>query len=133
MPSTLDAQPEDYPEFSTRQTIEMLDDFSSSNVHSLLYDFSERQLYARYLRDGADAIYQYWNVPVETWRGLENASSKGGYINRNVAYQFRYARLGIGGFPERGRQVEHPIARRFVMQGITVNEDASHPHVTADS
>lgn len=129
MVSTLDARPEDYPEFSTRTPIDILDGFSSSNVHSLLYDIGENHLYARYLRDGADAIYQYWNVPAQTWRGLRDASSKGSYINRNIAYVYRYARLGVGGFPQRGRAIEHPVARRFVMQGITTRQTASHPHI----
>lgn len=121
-------QAQSVPEFSVRAPLEMLDDFSSSNVHSLLYDFGENQLFARYLRDGADAIYQYWSVPASEWQGLVDASSKGSYINRNVAYAYRYAKLGIGGFPERGRAIEHPRARLFVTQGITTNPTATHPH-----
>lgn len=121
-------QTQEVPEFSVRAPLEMIDDFSSSNVHSLLYDFGENQLFARYLRDGADAIYQYWNVPARVWQGLVKASSKGSFINTNIAYQYRYAKLGIGGFPERGRAIEHPRARKFVTAPLTTDPTAQHPH-----
>lgn len=116
------------PAWSVRAPLEMLDDFSSSNVHSLLYDFGENELYARYLRDGADAIYKYSGVPAQEWSGLANASSKGGYINRNIAYVYRYSKLGIGGFPDQGQSIEHPIARRFVTAPLSTNAGAEHPH-----
>jgi len=32
--------------------------FSSSNVHSGLYDYGQSELYIRYLRDGPDGIYR---------------------------------------------------------------------------
>jgi|APHM01.1.fsa_nt_gi hypothetical protein len=68
MSTTADAAPEDYPEFSARQPIETLEDgvdYSSTNVHSLLYDFGDTELLARYYRDGADAVYRYPIVPSE--------------------------------------------------------------------
>lgn len=87
--------------------------FQSSNVHSALYDFGERQLYVRYLRDGPDAIYQYWEVPAQVWSGLVEASSKGTYINRSVAYEYRYALFGRDEFPSR-HEIGNDLVRRFV-------------------
>jgi hypothetical protein len=75
--------------------------FDSSNVHSALYDFGERKLFVRYLREGPDAIYQYWDVPAGEWDALKLAASKGSYINANIAYDYRYALFGRDDFPER--------------------------------
>ena len=134
MPSSVDARPEDYPEFSTRQPIETLEDgtdFQSSNVHSLLYDFGDTELIARYKRDGADALYQYPNCPASAWASLVEADSKGRWINLNVKGTYGFTKLRISRWPDgrRGRTIEHPQARRFVTQGITVKEEAQHPHV----
>jgi len=89
--------------------------FSSSNVHSGLYDFGERELYMRYMRDAtADAIYRYQNVPASEWNGLVEASSKGSYVNANIAYEYRYTRLNASDLPDRGRGADHRMVRRFV-------------------
>lgn len=88
--------------------------FSSSNVHSALYDFGANELFIRYKRDGPDAIYQYYNVGARTWTGLVDASSKGGYINENIAYDFLYSLLTTGDFPQRGHGLDNDLARRFV-------------------
>ena len=86
--------------------------FSSSNVHSALYDFGERELSVRYLRDGTDAVYLYLNVPAATWQGLVDASSKGLYINESVAYSFRYFKLGRTDLPGRNAIADDRV-RRF--------------------
>lgn len=88
--------------------------FESSNVHSALYDFGERELFVRFLRDGPDAIYRYRNVPAQVWNGLVNASSKGGFINRNIAYHYVYTKLTSSNFPDRGHGLDNDLARRFV-------------------
>jgi hypothetical protein len=89
--------------------------FTSSNVHSALYDFGERELYVRYLRDGArDAIYRYDNVDARTWQSLEAAASKGSYINANVAFEFNYARINAGQVPDDSQAMTEPRVRRFV-------------------
>lgn len=76
--------------------------FSSSNVHSALYDYGERECYIRYLRrTGADAIYRYDDVPAREWQGLKAATSKGSYINRQVAFEYRYVRLNRSDMPTR--------------------------------
>ena len=87
--------------------------FQSSNVHSALYDFGERELYVRYLRQGPDAIYQYWDVPASEWDGLKSAASKGSYINANVAFEYTYALFGRDDFPER-QAMGSDLLRRFV-------------------
>jgi len=87
--------------------------FQSSNVHSGLYDFGERQLFMRYLRDGPDAIYQYWDVPAREWQGLKSAQSKGSYINANVAFDYEYALFGRGDFPDR-YALQSDVLTRFV-------------------
>lgn len=88
--------------------------FSSSNVHSALYDFGEQELFVRYLRDGPDAIYQYQSVPASVWNGLVNANSKGSFINRSVAFMYPYTKLTTSNFPDRGRGLDNDLARRFV-------------------
>lgn len=88
--------------------------FSSSNVHSALYDFGGQELYVRYLREGPDAIYRYDHVGATVWNGLVEAGSKGGYINRNIAYDFIYSKLTASDFPQRGRGLSNDLARRFV-------------------
>lgn len=112
----------EYPTFSTRDPIEMQEDgedYQSTNVHSLLYDFGDREMVARYYRDGADAVYVYPAFPATEWQGLAEASSKGGYINRNIRDQYRFDRLRIALFPQQGRAVDHPVARRFLTQPIS--------------
>jgi hypothetical protein len=88
--------------------------FSSSNVHSGLYDFGEQELYVRYLRDGPDAIYRYTAVPPSEWQGLKDAGSKGSYINARIAYNYGYTKLSSSDFPERGRGLQNGLARQFV-------------------
>jgi hypothetical protein len=89
--------------------------FTSSNVHSGLYDFGERELYMRYLRTGEpDAIYRYDDVPAREWQGLTAAASKGSYINANVAYEYRYVRINAGAMPDEGRGAKNSRVRRFI-------------------
>jgi len=88
--------------------------FSSSNVHSALYDFGEMELYIRYLRSGPDAIYRYTGVPASVWNGLVNAGSKGSFINRAIAYMYPYNKLSSSNFPDEGRGLDNDLARRFV-------------------
>lgn len=87
--------------------------FTSSNVHSAIYDFSEREMWVRYLRDGADAIYQYQDVPAQIWNGLVNADSKGSYLHQYVIGSYRYSKTGLGGFPERGA-ISNGLLRQFI-------------------
>jgi len=106
---------DDPPVPDTRDPIEMMPNgsFSSSNVHSGLFDFGDNALFLRFLRDGQDAIYRYWDVPTQTWQGLVSSNSKGSYVNRNIGREFRYAKLGRGDFPTR-QEIGGDRLRRFV-------------------
>jgi hypothetical protein len=89
--------------------------FTSSNVHSGLYDFGERELFMRYLRDGEpDAIYRYDNLGAQEWQGLKQAVSKGSYINANVAFEYNYTKLNASDLPDEGRGASDQRVRRFV-------------------
>jgi hypothetical protein len=91
--------------------------FDSSNVHSGLYDFGERTLFMRYLRDGADAIYRYDDVPAREWQGLVAAASKGSYVNAEIAFDYRYTKLTSGSLPDETDRFDgDPRVRRFVTQ-----------------
>lgn len=89
--------------------------FTSSNVHSAIYDFGKRELFVRYLRDtGNDAVYQYTNFPAKEWQGLKSAASKGSYINANVAYSYNYAKVGRDELMEAARDLHQGTVRRFI-------------------
>lgn len=87
--------------------------FTSSNVHSAMYDFGDRALYVRYKRDGTDAIYKYWDVPAQVWSSLVAASSKGSFINESVAFEYRYALYGRDEFPDRSA-FQNGLLKQFV-------------------
>jgi hypothetical protein len=90
--------------------------FESSNVHSALYDFGERELVVRYKRQATDTVYQYRDVPAKTWQGLQAAGSKGSFINANVAYEFRYAKVGRD---ELMRKAEERLGQGAVRRFLT--------------
>lgn len=89
--------------------------FDSSNVHSAIYDFGTQELTIRYLRTATDAIYQYVNVGAGVWNGLVNASSKGTFVNNNIAYEFRYSKVGRDELVEPARNLPQGRIRRFIL------------------
>lgn len=89
--------------------------FTSSNVHSAVYDFGTQELTIRYKRDATDAIYQYVNVGAGVWNGLVQASSKGGYVNRNIAHDFRYSKVGRDELMDPARNLPQGRIRRFIL------------------
>lgn len=89
--------------------------FTSSNVHSAIYDFGTQELTIRYLRDATDAIYQYVNVGAGVWNGLVQADSKGRYVNLNIAYEFSYAKVGREELMEPARDLPQGRVRRFLL------------------
>jgi len=105
----------DYEPPGVRDPIETMpnNSFQSSNVHSALYDFGGRELSIRYLRSGEpDAVYLYINVPAAEWQGLVQASSKGSYINANIAFDYRYFKTGRDDLPGRNAIADDRV-RRF--------------------
>lgn len=63
---------------------------SSSNLRDVGYDPTGRVLEVGF-KDGS--VYQYFEVPASVAEGLLSASSKGGYLARNVKGRYRYVRL----------------------------------------
>lgn len=89
--------------------------FSSSNVHSAIYDFGTQELFIRYLRTATDAIYQYQNVGAGVWNGLVQADSKGSFVNANIAYEFRYSKVGRDELADVAEQsLGQGVVRRFI-------------------
>lgn len=64
---------------------------SSSNLASVGYDAENKILEIEFLNGG---IYQYFNVPDTTYKGLMNASSHGQYFDKNVKKaNYRYKKI----------------------------------------
>ena len=90
--------------------------FQSSNVHSALYDFGERELLIRFKRQtGSDAIYRYDDVPAREWQGLKAAASKGSYVNESIAFSYNYSRINRSSLPEERSKYPDQRVRRFVL------------------
>lgn len=90
--------------------------FTSSNVHSALYDYGTMELIIRYKRDvGVDAIYQYTDVPPSTWGMLKDAASKGSIVNESIAYEYNYAKVGRDALQEAARELHQSRVRRFLL------------------
>ena len=117
MATSADVPLEEYPSYPIRQPIETQEDgvdFDSSNVHSMLYDFGDRELVLRFYRDGTDALYQYEDFPAHEWQGLAEATLKGRYINLEIRGTYAFTKLRISQFPQQGHGVAHPVARQFL-------------------
>jgi len=101
----------------TRDPIDTMpnSEFTSSNVHSAIYDYGNRELFIRYKRKATDAIYQYVNVDARTWQGLTSAASKGSYVNANIAFEFRYSKVGRDEMMEAARGLPQGRVRRFIL------------------
>ena len=63
----------------------------SSNVESVGYDEDTEILRVKFL---TGAIYEYKNVPLMEFEQLKNASSVGSYLNRNIAKNYPYEKVG---------------------------------------
>lgn len=66
--------------------LEWRSDFDSSNVSA--YAIGGHTLYVRF--HGTDGTYIYFDVPGQKGVGLQNADSKGGYVNRELVDAFDY-------------------------------------------
>lgn len=63
----------------------------SSNVESIGYDEGTQILRVKFL---TGAIYEYKNVPLIEFEQLKNAPSVGSYLNRNIARNYPYEKVG---------------------------------------
>lgn len=59
----------------------------SSNIHSVKYDQDLSVLYVRFLNG---SCYFYYDVPRHVYAELLLADSVGRYLNKNIAYSYRY-------------------------------------------
>lgn len=63
----------------------------SSNVESIGYDEGTQILRVKFL---TGAIYEYKNVPLMEFEQLKDAPSVGSYLNRNIARNYPYEKVG---------------------------------------
>lgn len=63
---------------------------SSSNIAEIGYDESRRILEVLFKTGN---VYQYFDVPLQEYQALMQASSHGQYLNANIKGRFRYARV----------------------------------------
>ena len=63
----------------------------SSNIESIGYDAGTQILRVKFL---TGAIYEYKNVPIIEFEQLKNAVSVGSYLNRNIARNYPYEKVG---------------------------------------
>lgn len=64
---------------------------SSSNVQEIGYDEANQTLYVRFFNN---SLYSYQGVPIAEFYELQNASSVGGYLSRNIKKgPYTYQRL----------------------------------------
>ena len=63
---------------------------NSSNLAEIGYDEPTHTLEV-YFKSGR--IYQYFDVPERIYNELKRANSPGGYLNREIKGQYRYARV----------------------------------------
>ncbi|MBA2847857.1 KTSC domain-containing protein [Thermosulfuriphilus ammonigenes] len=67
-----------------------LQELYSSHLKSVAYD-PQRQTLLVEFRNGA--LYEFYQVPEEVFRGLISASSHGRFFNRHIRQRFPYRRL----------------------------------------
>ena len=63
---------------------------SSSNVKSIGYDINTSILEVEF-KNGR--VYQYFNVPINVYNAIINASSIGKYLNSNIVGVYKYTEL----------------------------------------
>ena len=63
----------------------------SSNIESIGYNEETQILRVKFLNG---AIYEYKNVPLIEFEQLKNTSSVGSYLNRNIARNYPYEKVG---------------------------------------
>ncbi len=68
----------------------------SSGIRAVGYDEDTKELWVEY--HSSPGAYRYWGVPRDTFAELEEAESKGRYVNRMIKGRFSYEyRLRVPG------------------------------------
>ena len=62
----------------------------SSAISNARYDHNSQRLILRFTNESS---YQYKDVPLFYWRGLQNSSSKGKFINNFIVKNFSFDKL----------------------------------------
>ena len=62
----------------------------SSAINNARYDHNYERLIVRFNNESS---YQYKDVPLFYWRGLQNSSSKGKFINNFIVKKFSFDKL----------------------------------------
>ncbi len=62
----------------------------SSSLARIRYDESTMTLEIEFQ---GGRVYQYFDVPVQVFEGLQNADSHGQYFNQSIKGYYRYARV----------------------------------------
>lgn len=62
----------------------------SSAISNARYDHNSQRLIVRFTNESS---YQYKDVPLFYWRGLQNSSSKGKFINNFIVKKFSFDKL----------------------------------------
>ena len=63
---------------------------SSSNIHSIGYDYESHTLEIEFHSGG---VYQYFDVPQSVYDALMSAPSHGSFFHRNVRDKYRYTKI----------------------------------------
>lgn len=69
---------------------ENMQEVSSSNIASVGYDENIQTVCVRFLNG---SLYVYRGVSIMEFEGLRDASSVGGYLNRNIKNVYPYERI----------------------------------------
>ena len=63
----------------------------SSMIASVGYDLEDETLEIEFVANGE--VYQYFNVPYETYHDLMEAHSKGNYLKENIMEEYNYSKV----------------------------------------
>lgn len=59
----------------------------SSNIKSIFYDKENSSLYVKFI---GDTVYQYFDVNVDLYNKMLNATSKGKFFFENIKNKYRF-------------------------------------------
>jgi len=68
----------------------------STAIYSMAYDPKTNTLWItfwKYKMTGPASTYVYYNVPLQVWTALNEASSKGRWFYYNIRHEYNYSRI----------------------------------------